>query len=491
MFAERFRSRRVQAPTVSYPTLSQREMAQILSGLMLALFLASLDQTIVATSLSSIATDFGSFEGLSWVVTGYLITSTTMTPIYGRLSDLFGRRKLLLFSVGLYVLASAFCALAQDATQLVAARLLQGLGGGGLRALSMATLADLVPPRERGRYQGYFSSVFGIASIAGPTLGGVLAQYLSWRWIFWMNLPLGGLALLLVHRNLKRLPVPGVRRRIDWPGAALIVLSAVPVLYGLSQAERSANLLAPAAIGPIVLGILFTVALVLRERATPEPMLPMRLFGNRIFTVASTLTFTMSMVMIGSIVLMPINYQMVGGLGPGEAGARLIPMTAGAVLGSFIAGQVITRTGRYRIFPLIGGAGMTVICAAIAWVGLGRSASFDLVATGLLGLSFGCHLSPVTTIVQNALEPRDAGVGIATATFFRLMGGAFGVAIMTTVLMMALGADAASLETSPAAAHAAAGPAFTITFVVAAGISAITLAAAFLLREIPLRGRGD
>jgi len=497
-------------------SFTRRETVHVISGLMLAVFLAGLDQTIVATSLSTMARDLDGWRLMPWVVSAYLVSSTTMTPIYGRLSDLYGRRPVMLVSLGLFVGASVLCALAQSMPQLIAARVVQGIGGGGLRAVAQAVMADIIPPRERGRYQGYFASMFAISSIVGPALGGFFADYLSWHWIFWINVPLGLVALALSNRNLKRLPVPTRRPAIDWPGALLILASVTPLLIGVSRVEAAGTWAAPEVIWPVAIGVAFAFALVARERRAPEPMIPLRLFAGRTFAITSVIAFLMYSLMLAMTIVVALAYQLSGGLSANAAALRVLPLTAGTVLGSFIAGQIVTRTGRYRIFPVIGAAAGALVFLAIARIGLGHALAFDLAATGLIGISFGFQLSPVMVSIQNTLERRDTGIGMSCIIFFRLMGGAFGVALFSSVLIAAFNEGAAGV-----AGHAVLGdnpglalfhldehravltPAliadlahvvaqgFARVFTLAAFISALAAIGALLVEETPLRGRAE
>lgn len=491
--------------------LSRREIVSVLSGLMLAMFLASLDQTIVATSLSTMAQDLNGWALISWVVTAYLVASTVTTPIYGRLSDLYGRRPVLLVSIALFLLASVLCALSHTMLQLIGARVLQGVGGGGLRSVSQAAVADVIPPRERGRYQGYFSSVMAISNLLGPVLGGLFADYLTWHWIFWINLPFGALALVLCNRNLRRLPRPRRKPVIDWLGAALIVAAATPILIGVGRVEAAGGWGQFGVLLPIAVGLVFLGVLVVHEREARAPMIPLRLFLNRIFAVGTGIAFTNSMVMIALIILVPLDFELVSGLAANQAGIRLIPMTGGTVLGSFIAGQLVTRTGRYRIYPIAGALAMTGLCAGLAFYGLGRSVLVDTALTAGLGLSFGFQLSPVVVSVQNALELDDTGIGLSVMMFFRLMGGAFGVALLTALLVGELNAGALTIP-----GHAVLGDnpgiallhvqqaesiepalmaglarvlstAFRHVFLYATAISALSTIGSFWLKEIPLR----
>jgi EmrB/QacA subfamily drug resistance transporter len=494
------------------PTFTKREVLAILSGLLLSMFLASIDQTIVATALSTIAKDLDGWEGMAWVVSAYLVTSTVTTPIHGRLSDIYGRRPILLLSIVLFVGSSVVCALAWSMPALIVGRALQGLGGGGLRAVSQAALADIIPPRERGRYQGYFASLFVISNALGPVLGGFFAQDLSWTWIFWINLPLGFGAFLLTNRYLKRLRAPERIAQIDWWGALLILASATPILLGIGNAEREGGWTAPVSWMPIAGGLVLTGALILRERVAVEPMLPLRLFFNPVFTVSMFITVLVQVVMTAMIILVPLNYQLAAGLQPDQVGLRLMPLTVGSVIGSASAGGLISRTGRYRIFPLAGSVLASLACASIGYVGLGRSLAFDIVATSLLGLAWGGQFSPLTIAVQNALHWQDTGIGLSCLMFFRLIGGAFGVAFLSTLLIGYLTSGALAVP-----GHEALGPnpglallhldepgvnispelhaalavtirhAFAHLYVVSTLILALSIVPAVGLREMPLR----
>jgi MFS family permease len=261
--------------------------------------------------------------------------------------------------------------------QLIGARILRGLGGGGLRSVSQAAIADIIPPRERGRYQGYFSSVMAISMVLGPVLGGVFVDYLSWHWIFWINIPFGLMALVLCDRNLRRLPLPRGRAIIDWLGVVLLIAATAPILLGLSTVESGGSWRDGRVVLQLALSALLLLMLVGWEREARSPLIPLRLFGNRIFTVASVMSFTMSMVMIALIILVPLAFELSAGLSANQAGLRLIPMTGGTVLGSYIAGQLMTRSGRYRIYPIVGAGAMTSFCVALALFGLGRSPALD------------------------------------------------------------------------------------------------------------------
>ncbi|HUB97801.1 MAG TPA: MDR family MFS transporter [Stellaceae bacterium] len=495
-------------------TFTRAAITSILAGLLLSMFLASIDQTIVATALTTIARDLNGWDQMAWVVSAYLVTSTVTTPIHGRLSDLYGRRPILLIAILFFVGASVLCALAWSMPTLVIGRAIQGIGGGGLRSVSQAALADIIPPRDRGRYQGYFAGVFIMSNALGPVLGGFFAQDLSWHWIFWINLPLGIAAFMLSSHALKQLRVPQRRAAIDWWGALLILVSATPILIGVSNAERAGGWASPEAWGPIAAGLVATLLLVLRERMTSEAMLPLRLFVNPVFVMSILVTLLVQVVMTALLVLIPLNYQLGAGLPPDQIGTLLIPLTVGSVVGSAASGALISRTGRYRIYPVAGSSIAAVTCAAIGYIGLGRSLVFDTVATGILGLAWGGQFSPLTIAVQNALPWQDTGTGLSCFQFFRLIGGAFGVAILSTALIGFLGAGAMAVpghealganpglallhleepgtHLPPALVTALSGAihtAFAHLYAVSTVILALSVVPALLLREVPLRSR--
>ena len=480
-------------------------------GLMLAMFLANLDQTIVATCLSAIARDLGGWQLLPWVISAYLVTSTATSPIYGRLSDSYGRRRVLLASIALFVLASVFCAIAPTMPMLIAARALQGVGGGGLRSISQVVIADIIPPRNRGRYQGYMSTTFLLSTTVGPVLGGFFAEHMSWQWAFWINLPLGALAFLVIDRCLRKLRLPMKQHRIDWTGAFLILAAAVPLILGLSRVEEQAGWFNWAVMSPILLGIAATAALVAVELRVAEPMLPMWLFTNKTFSIGNLGLFAPSMVMTALIIILPLYYQIVLGKPADVAGLNLIALTGGMAAGSFIVGSAISRTGRAKVFPIVGGLVATTLCILIAHHGLGRSIWFDVACTAALGAALGWQINPINLIVQNGLQIRDIGAGISGMTFFRSLAGAFGVAVFTTFLIGRLTAGAVTLPDRKkfgpnpgigllrqSAAHMSDGvhstalqavlvQAFASVFILAAIILAAGVLATLMIDERPLR----
>ena len=317
----------------NYPVFSRAEIVSTMLGLMLGLFLAGLDQTIVATALPYIARDLNAWQSMGWIVTAYLVSSTAATPIYGRLSDLYGRRPVVLVSVAIFIGASVLCALSRTLPELVAARVLQGVGGGGLRSMALVVIADLVPPRERGRYQGYFAGTMTTANALGPILGGFLAQELSWSWIFWINLPVGLVACALSSRHLVRLKIPSRRVAVDWSGAVLTVVAVTVMLIGIDELKKSADWSSPSMIILLGSGIACTAALIWRERLAPQPMLPLHLFNNPIFVAGTAVTSLMSAMIVGLIVVIPLNYQLVLGTFARFDGTSHDPAHVGYCLG--------------------------------------------------------------------------------------------------------------------------------------------------------------
>lgn len=486
---------------------SHREILGILSGILLGMMLAALDQSIVTTALPAIAGELGGFDRLSWVVAGYLLTSTASTPIYGKLSDLYGRRSMLEIAITLFVAASVLCGLAQTMPELIAARTLQGLGGGGLISMAQAIIADVISPRERGRYQAYLSGVWATASVGGPVLGGVFVDYLSWRWVFWINLPVGIAAFVLCRRGLAALVTQRARRRIDYLGAVLLTLAVTDLLLiftwgGTVYAWSSPRLLSLIAVAPLLLA-----AVVLQELRAAEPVLPPRLFANPVVRVANLASFIVAMAMFGGIVLLPVFLQLVTGVGAGHSGLLLIPLMGGSVVGAFAAGQMMRWTGRYKVFPLIGLAAGALAFAAMATMDAATAPSTAMVYMGLLGVGLGSSMPVMLVAVQNATEARDIGVATATVAFFRSLGGSFGAAILWSIFLAALARGLAAAGGVPGAALLQSGPdaaarlpvqqhallvpalvgAFHLVFAIGAAMLALSVLISAFLRELPLR----
>jgi len=422
---------------------THRQIVVILTGLMSGMFLAALDQTIVATSIRTIADDLNGLSMQAWATTAYLITSTIATPLYGKLSDLYGRRPFFLFAISVFILGSVLCGLAQTMYQLAGARAFQGIGAGGLFALALTIIGDLVPPRERAKYQGYFLAVFGTSSVLGPVVGGFFAGQSTilgvagWRWVFLVNVPIGFASLVLVYRTL-HLPHTRREHRIDYQGAMALVVGLVPLLIVAEQGREwgwtSLNAVVSYLLGAV--GIVWF--LVTERRMGDDALLPLRLFRGRTFAVGSMLNFIVGMGMFGAFASLPLYLQIVKGYSPTAAGLLLIPMVLGIMSGSIVAGQVIARTGRYRWFPITGLALLTVAMVLLSGIDADTSMVLVDVFAFMFGLGLGFNMQPLVLAIQNAVPPRDMGVATSSATFFRQMGGTLGTAVFLSVLFNGL-----------------------------------------------------
>jgi len=416
------------------PPPSPREVKTVFAGLMLALMLASLDQNIVGVALPQIVSDLGGLSHLSWVVTSFMLTSTATTPLYGKLSDLYGRKPLFLIAILIFLSGSSLCGLAGSMTQLVIFRGIQGLGAGGLMTLAMTTVADLVPPRERGRYQGYFGAVFAFSSIAGPLLGGFITDALSWRWIFFVNLPIGILALAFFLFGFHR-PRHVVSHRIDYAGAILLTAATVALLLvltwgGVQYAWSSLIIMGLAGSAVVLIALL-----VHTERRAEEPILPPHILHNRVFVISTGVMFLTFMGLFGAAVFLPLFFQLVLGFKPAAAGLMLAPMTGGVVVSSFVGGRLVSRTGRYKIFPVVGLAAATLAFLAVMYAATaGASLGFIEVSLVILGMGFGLVMPNLMVAIQNAVLPVEMGSATATMSFFRSLGGTFGVAISGAIM---------------------------------------------------------
>jgi len=409
-------------------------LRNVLTALMLAIFLGALDQTIVAVSLPAISAQFNDVGLLAWVISGYMVAMTVAVPIYGKLGDLYGRRRMILTGISLFTLASIACALAQDMQQLVLARVLQGIGAGGMVSVSQAIIGDFVPPRERGRYQGYFSSMYAVASVAGPVLGGWLTEYLSWRWVFWINLPLGLVALWAIHRALGGMPAQRREAQVDYLGAVLLILGLGSLLLGITLVGQGHAWVDPAVVALFACAVLGLALFIIHERRCPEPLLPLGLFGNRVAVLCWGVIFFASFQSISLTMLMPLRYQGITGAGADSAALHLLPLAMGLPLGAFTGGRMTSRTGRYKPQILAGALLMPVAIFAMA---LTPPQSGWLSALFMLLTGIACGLQFPTSLVgtQSAVDSKDIGVATSTTNLFRSLGGAMGVACMSSLLL--------------------------------------------------------
>jgi EmrB/QacA subfamily drug resistance transporter len=425
-------------PPPEAPALTPQQVKMAVGGVMLGMLLSALDQTVVSTALPQIVGDIGGLDGLSWVVTAYLLTSMAATPLWGKVSDLYGRRPVLQVAIVVFLLGSVLCGVAQNVTQLIAFRALQGVGAGALFVLALAVVADVVPPQDRGRSQGAFGGIFGLASISGPLIGGWLTDGPGWRWVFLVNLPVGLVALAATSVALK-LPHTQRRHQLDLAGAVLIVGAVTSVLLYLNWAGNDYGWAAP---GPLLLAgaaLVLTVLFVLVERRAAEPVIPMTLFRNRVFSTSSLFGFLAGAVMFSGIVYLPLYLQTVQGMSATRSGFAMLPAMLGLMVTSIASGSLISKTGKFKIFPV---SGMVVLLAAM--LGLSQLAVDTpywqiAIYAVLFGAGVGFTMQPVITAVQNAVEMKDVGVATSSVNFFQRMGSVVGVAVLGSVLAAGLG----------------------------------------------------
>ena len=433
------------AATAAHPAeeagFTHRQILVIMSGLMMGMFLAALDQTIVSTALPTIVGDFHRSNLLSWVITAYLLASTASTPLWGKAGDLYGRKRVFQLAIVVFLLASALCGASQNMFELIAFRGLQGVGGGGLLSLAFAIIGDVIPPRERGRYQGYFGAVFGVASVVGPLAGGFAVDSLSWRYIFYINLPLGIAALAVTNRVL-RLPVrkrrgadrlvgraPAGRRCVVHPARDSGRRQRLPVgIVADHRAVRARSACSLAGFG-------------IREATAPEPILPLGLFRLQIFTVSNIIAFVSGVAMFGALAFLPQYLQLVHGVSATESGLLLLPLLVGLLAMSISSGLYISRTGKYRWFPLAGTIGVTI--GLVLLTRLGAHTSLVVVSLDILvfGLGLGLFMQVLMLVVQNAVPMGQMGVATSSVTFFRSMGGAIGASALGAVLTAGIAAE--------------------------------------------------
>ncbi|MEU8560699.1 MDR family MFS transporter [Streptomyces cyaneofuscatus] len=506
-------AQQLSPPMVPGEGQSRRTVLVAIGALLLGMLLAALDQTIVSTALPTIVSELGGLDHLSWVVTAYLLAATAATPLWGKLGDQYGRKKLFQTAIVIFLIGSALCGMAQNMPQLIGFRALQGLGGGGLMVLSMAIVGDIVTPRERGKYQGLFGAVFGVTSVLGPLLGGFFTETLSWRWVFYINLPIGVVALLVIAAVL-HIPVHREKHTIDYLGTFLIAsvatcLILVASLGGTTWAWGSVQIIALA-----VLAVVLLIAFVAVERRAAEPVLPLKLFRIRTFSLVAVISFIVGFAMFGAMTYLPTFLQVVHGITPTMSGVHMLPMVLGMLLTSTGSGQLVSRTGRWKVFPLAGtaltAAGLLLLHrlspASSTWE---ISLSFFVFGAGL-----GLVMQVLVLVVQNAVSYRDLGVATSGATFFRSIGASFGVAIFGTVFTNRLtgqldsalagrslppGVDAERLAADPRSIQMlpadlrpsildAYSTSITDVFLYAAPVVLIAFVLAWFLREDKLRG---
>jgi EmrB/QacA subfamily drug resistance transporter len=483
-------------------------IAVVMGGLMLVMLLASLDQTIVSTALPTIVGDLGGLTQLSWVVTAYLLAVTVVTPLYGKLGDLFGRKVVLQGALVLFLIGSALCGLAQGMTELIAFRAIQGLGGGGLMVSAQAAIGDVVAPNERGKYSGLFGAVFGVSSVAGPLLGGFLTTNISWRSIFYVNLPVGAAAFFVLARTL-----PSVKEQrkhaIDYAGTLLLALGLSALILLTTLGGNTYDWASPEIVGMGVVSVLAIFAFTRVERRAKEPILPPSLFRNRVFVVCSAVGLIVGFGLFGALTYLPLFQQIVRGLSPTASGLQLLPVMGGLLVSSIVSGQIITRTGKYKVFPIAGTAvaalGMYLLSSLDSTTGSGVAALHMLV----LGLGLGMVMQVLVLATQNAVSYDQLGVATSGATLFRSIGGSLGTAVLGAIFSGRLtaeladklpggagggtegGVNPAQIAQLPTPLHDAYISSFTdalnVVFLVATAVMVLAFVMAWFIREQPLR----
>jgi EmrB/QacA subfamily drug resistance transporter len=502
----------VAAPAGGTTFATRREFMIVLPGLLLTLMIAMLDQLVVSTALPRIVGDLGGLNHLAWVVTAYVLASTITTPLYGKLGDLYGRKRLLMIAIAIFLVGSALSGLSHSMDQLIAFRALQGLGAGGLMVGAIATIGDMVSPRERGQYMGYMMAAMMVAMIAGPLVGGYITDSLSWRWIFYINMPIGGAALVYLWATM-HLPRRRVEHKVDYLGAAVIAIGATAIVLlttwgGTQYAWGSWEIITLATITAGAIAAFFVV-----EGRAVEPMLPLHVFKNRNFSLASSMSFLLGFVMLGALTFLPLYQQTVQHASPTTSGLMLIPLMLGSTVTTLIAGQITTRTGRYKILPVIGGVVMTIAIYLLTHLGPHTTRLNSALYFVVLGVGMGFLMQITSLIVQNSVQQKDMGVASSSRAFFQQIGGSMGVSLFGVIFVHRL---TSAMATKVPGVHLKGGggtlnPA-TINslppiikqaafFAISKGLdwvfwwtipaSALVFLLALWVKEIPLRGRND
>jgi EmrB/QacA subfamily drug resistance transporter len=489
----------------------RRDVMIVLPGLMLALILAMLDQLVVSTALPRIVGDLGGLNHLSWVVTAYVLASTITTPLYGKLGDLYGRKRLLITAIVIFLAGSALSGQAHTMDQLIIFRALQGLGAGGLMVGAIATIGDLVSPRERGQYMGYMMAAMMMAMIAGPLVGGYITDTLSWRWIFYINMPIGGAALIYIIATL-RLKLVKIAHKIDYLGAAVLAVGATAIVlvttWGGSQYAWGSTII----LSLSVLAVAAVAGFIWVEFRASEPILPMHVFKNRNFSLANGMSFLLGLALFGAMTFLPLYQQTVQHASPTVSGLMLIPMMLGSTITSLLAGRITVRTGKYKALPIVGSAIMVVGMLMLTTLGPTTSRLVSMGFFLVFGIGMGFLMQITTLIAQNSVEPKDMGVASSSRSFFQQIGGSIGVSIFGVVFFRALNSSIAAKlpgfhinvsgglsptvvqHLKPAVKGAVFGGiahGLDTVFIWAAPSAAIVFALAWLVKEIPLRGRAD
>ncbi|MGH9307409.1 MAG: MDR family MFS transporter [Acidimicrobiales bacterium] len=488
-----------------------RRILVIVGALLLGMLLAALDQTIVATALPTISADLGGLSKLSWVVTAYLLTSTISTPLWGKLGDLFGRKKLFQAAIVIFLIGSVLSGISQNMAELIGFRALQGIGGGGLIVGAQAIIGDVVSPRQRGRYQGYFGAVFGLTSVAGPLIGGFFTQSLNWRWVFYVNVPIGIVALLVVGAVL-HLPRTRTERHIDYLGTTLLGGAVTAFILLTTWGGTTYPWTSTPVLSMAVIGVVLLVAFCFAENRAEEPLIPLELFRNRIFSATSGIGFIVGFGMFGAIIYLPLYLQTVHGATPTSSGLQLVPLMMGLLLTSIVTGQLITKTGRYKIFPILGTAVMAVGLFLLSTMTPTTTLLLSSVYMFILGVGLGGVMQVLVIAVQNAVPYRHLGTATSAATFFRSIGGSFGVAVFGTIFnsrlrvnlpkylpaqaIQHLGggsitSNPAQLRALPPVIHHGFVQAFShslqTVFLIGVPVAIVAFALTWLLKEVPLR----